>query len=126
MRVITDLEHYPEWAEGVTGVDVLTRDEQGRPVDATMHIDAKVFQLTYTLHYVHVSEDLITWTLTSGEHLTQLDGSYALSESDGVTEVTYELEIDLQLPLPGFMKKRGAKVILATGLSGLRGRVESR
>lgn len=124
MGVITDLEHYPEWAEGVTRLDVLSRDDQGRPIDATMYVDAKILELHYTLRYEHHGPNLLTWKLTEGEHLTQLDGSYALSETDGVTEVTYELEIDLQLPMPGFMKKRAAKVILSTGLQGLRDRVE--
>lgn len=124
MAVITDLESYPQWAEGVTRIDVHSRDDEGRPIDATMHIDARVFQVSYTLRYTHHSPTLVTWKLTEGEQVTQLDGTYELTPKDGTTEVRYSLEVDINLPLPGFMKKRGAKVIMATGLKGLRDRVE--
>ncbi|MFT5222110.1 MAG: ribosome-associated toxin RatA of RatAB toxin-antitoxin module [Glaciecola sp.] len=124
MAVITDLESYPVWAEGVTKVEVHERDDQGRAIEATMWIDAKVFQLDYRLRYEHVNETLITWTLVEGNQITQLDGSYGLVERKGMTEVTYALEVDIALPLPGFMKKRGAKAILETGLRGLKAQVE--
>lgn len=126
MAVILDLEAYPQWADGVSKVEVLSRDDQGRPVDARMFIDAKVFELDYVLRYVHESPTRITWTLTEGSQLTRLDGSYDLTPVEEGTHVTYSLEVDLQLPLPGFMRKRGAKVIMATGLKGLRAQVEGR
>lgn len=124
MAVIIDLEKYPDWAEGITKVEVHESDDQGRPVVAKYWIDAKVFQLTYTLRYDHESPTRLTWKLVEGEQLSQLDGVYDLTEGDGHTRVDYTLEVDLDLPLPGFMKKRGAKVILDTGLRGLKNRVE--
>ncbi len=124
MSVITDLEQYPQWAEGVSRVEVKERDDEGRPLVATFWIDAKVFQLHYTLRYHHESPTLLTWKLVEGEQLSQLDGSYDLTDGEGHTRVDYTLEVDLDLPLPGFMKKRGAKVILDTGLRGLKRRVE--
>ncbi len=124
MDVIIDLEQYPQWAEGIESVEVLSRDDEGRPLRARYSIDAKVFQLSYVLEYQHVAPDHLTWHLVEGEQLSQLDGSYVLSEDGGRTKVDYTLEVDLDLPLPGFMKKRGAKVIMETGLRGLKKRVE--
>ncbi len=39
--------------------------------------------------------------------------------------MTYSLEADVDIPLPGFMKKRAAKQILDQGLRGLKKRAES-
>ena len=125
MDVVLDLEAYPEWAEGMKQVEVTERDDQGRPVLARFVVDARVAEIDYVLRYDHSGEDL-TWQLERGEVVRQLDGRYRITETDGVADVEYALEVDVTLPVPGFLKKRAAKVILDTGLRGLKQRVESR
>lgn len=124
MTVITDLEAYPAWADGMKTVEILERDDQGRPVKASFDVDAKVAEVDYDLVYTY-GDNRLSWTLTRGDVLTQLDGSYVLVERGEATEVTYTLEADISIPLPGFMKKRAAKQILDTGLKGLKARAES-
>lgn len=124
MGVITDLEAYPDWAEGMKKVTVTERDDEGRPSVAAFEVDAKVAEVDYDLAYTY-GDNRVDWTLTRGEVLTQLDGSYVLEERGDTTHVTYTLEADIAIPLPGFMKKRAAKQILDTGLKGLRERAES-
>jgi hypothetical protein len=53
------------------------------------------------------------------------DGSYILAETDGGTEVTYELAVDLNIPMLGMFKRKAEKVIIDTALKGLKKRVES-
>ncbi len=125
MEVVLDLEAYPEWAEGMKQVQVTERDDQGRPVLARFVVDARVAEVDYVLRYDHSGDDL-TWVLEQGEVLRQLDGRYHLVEHDGVTDVAYSLEVDITLPVPGFLKKRAAKTILDTSLRGLKDRVEAR
>lgn len=123
--VIIDLESYPEWAEGMKAVEVLERDDQGRPVRARYTVDARVMEVTYVLAYQHDEPDRLSWELVEGSQIRTLDGEYRLDGDGTSTEVTYSLEVDVDLPLPGFMKKRAAKVIMETGLKGLKQRVES-
>ncbi|MBW3619768.1 MAG: SRPBCC family protein [Actinobacteria bacterium] len=125
LDVITDIEAYPQWAEGVQSAEVLETDTQGRPARARFEVDAKVVEVTYTLTYTY-TDNRVSWTLVEGEPLNQLDGSYTLAPSGAETDVTYELEADVDIPLPGFMKKRAAKQILDQGLRGLKQRAESR
>lgn len=125
LAVITDLEVYPEWADGVKQVVVKDRDDAGRPATAAFDIDAKVAEVAYTIEYTY-TDDTVAWTLVEGDVISQLDGSYVLTESGDTTEVLYTLEVDISIPMPGFMKKRAAKQILDTGLKGLKGRAESR
>lgn len=121
--VITDLASYPSWASGVREVEVVSTDGEGRPEEARFVVDAKVTEVSYTLRYVYDGLD-VRWSLVEGETLSQLDGAYELTERDGTTEVDYSLEVDLDLPLPGFLKKRAARQILEQGLEGLRTRAE--
>ncbi len=123
LDVVLDLEAYPEWADGMKRVEVTERDDQGRPVLARFVVDARVAEIDYVLRYDHSGEDL-TWQLERGEVVRQLDGRYRIDEQDGTSDVEYALEVDVTLPVPGFLKKRAAKVILETGLRGLKQRVE--
>lgn len=125
LDVITDLEAYPEWAEGVQKAEVLETDDQGRPAKGRFQVDAKVVEVSYTIAYTY-TDTSVAWTLVEGETISQLDGSYTLAPSGAETDVTYALEADVDIPLPGFMKKRAAKQILDQGLRGLKTRSESR
>lgn len=125
LDVITDHAAYPEWAEGMQKAEVLETDAEGRPTRTRFQVDAKVVEATYTLAYTY-GPNRVSWNLVEGDMVNQLDGAYILAPSGSETEVTYELEVDVDIPLPGFMKKRAAKQILDTGLRGLKQRAESR
>ncbi len=125
LEVICDLDVYPEWAEGMIEAETLTRDGEGRPETARFRVDAKVAEVTYTLRYAY-GPGTVSWSLVEGETISQLDGSYQLSQDGAGTQVRYDLEADVDLPLPGFLKKRAAKQILDQGLRGLKRRAESR
>lgn len=121
--VITDLEAYPDWAEGMLEAEVLSRDEQGRPDQARFRVDARVAEIAYTLAYSYDGHD-VSWTLVDGETISQLDGIYELTEREGATDVRYSLEADIDMPVPGFLKKRATRTILDQGLRGLKERAE--
>ncbi|MFA9445243.1 SRPBCC family protein [Egicoccus sp. AB-alg6-2] len=123
-NTITDLAAYPEWAEGVLEAEVLTTDGDGYPETARFRVDARVAEVAYTLRYTYDDYD-VRWTLIEGETISQLDGAYELAQTDGGTRVRYLLEADVDLPLPGFLKKRAAKQILDQGLRGLKSRAEA-
>lgn len=125
MAVILDLEAYPEWSDDIKKVEVLSRDDRERPLEVAFDVDARVARVQYTLRYDHAMDNGVTWSLVEGEVLDQLDGSYVLAPQGDTTEVTYALEVDIAMPVPGFLKKRAAKTILDTGLKGLKRRVES-
>lgn len=124
LDVVLDLEDYPRWADGMKDVTVTERDDHGRPVLARFLVDARVAEIDYVLRYDHSGPHL-TWSLERGDVVNQLDGEYAITERDGVCDVEYSLEVDVTLPVPRFLKKRAARVILDTSLRGLREQVEN-
>jgi len=124
MDVIADLEVYPQWSDGVQSVEVLAEYEDGRPADARFVLEAGPIKDTYELEYDWQDES-VSWTLTKGDVLKALDGTYALRDNgDGTTTVDYTLAVDLSIPMIGMIKRKAEKVIVDTALRGLKERVE--
>ncbi|OBK74989.1 SRPBCC family protein [Mycobacterium sp. 1274761.0] len=122
MAVLTDLESLPEWSSTHQKVEVLERDEEGRPAKSRQVVkvvgisDEQV--VDYTIH-----DDGVSWTLVSAKQQRAQEGRYTLTPDGGSTHVRFELTVEPTVPLPGFLIKRGAKGLMETATDGLRKRV---
>src|SRR5271155_1629714 len=125
--VADDIERYPEWVADIKEVTVLERDEAGRPALVSFRAAAFGRSTTYTLAYDHSeAPTTLSWRLTRGDITTRLDGRYVFEETEsGDTEVTYHLEVELRVPIPGFIKMRAQSRIMDTAMRGLKARGES-
>lgn len=128
MNVIADLASYPEWSDGIESVTVLSRyEEDNRPADARFTVKSGPINDTYELEYDWTGDAKVTWTLTTAEMLTAMDGEYELTPNpSGGTTVHYRLSVDVKIPMIGMIKRKAEKVIVDTALKGLKKRVESR
>lgn len=126
MSVIADLPAYPEWVSAAKSVEVLEASPDGRARTARFVLDAGVVKDTYVLSYTWRSDNkAVSWSLLSGDIQKAQDGSYELTDrTDGGTEVTYELMVDLNIPMIGMFKRKAEKVITDTALTELKKRVE--
>ena len=131
MAVIADLEDYPNWSDGFTGVEIITTHDDGAAKDAAFTISTPLGKDTYEIAYVWKGSDSVSWTLNSDEAgkpksgmMKRLIGSYTLKPDGAGTKVIYELEIDPKIPMMGFMKKKAAATIADQALNGLKKRVE--
>jgi carbon monoxide dehydrogenase subunit G len=79
----------------------------------------------YTLAYRYAPRDAgVSWTYVEGS-LQDLSGSYDLEPTgDGATQVTYRLDVELGMPLPGLVKRQAARQIVRSALGDLKRRVE--
>ncbi|MDP9845233.1 SRPBCC family protein [Streptosporangium lutulentum] len=126
MTVIADFGSYPEWAGQVKSARVLSTGEDGRPATVRFVLDAGVISDEYTLGYTWRDEDAVDWSVVEpGKMVSQLTGSYRLADVGSGTEVTYELAVDLKVPMIGMIKRKAEKVIIDTALKGLKKRVET-
>jgi ribosome-associated toxin RatA of RatAB toxin-antitoxin module len=125
--VVADLERYPDWAADVKDVVVHERDTDGRATLVTFRVAAFGRSTSYTLSYDYAEAPrVLAWKLTQGDIMTKLDGSYIFDAAEGGgTDVTYHLEVELRVPIPGFIKMRAQSRIMSTALRDLKARVES-
>jgi ribosome-associated toxin RatA of RatAB toxin-antitoxin module len=125
MAVIADFDSYPEWARGVKSTEVLSEFEDGRAGEVAFVLDAAPIKDEYTLTYEWEGDSQVTWSLVKAKMLKTMEGAYILEPRSGSTEVTYQLKVDLAIPMIGMLKRKGEKVIIDTALKGLKRRVES-
>jgi len=126
MNAIADLENYPEWVDTVKRVTVLDTTATGRPRTARFEIDAGPISETCVLRYDWSTEpESVTWWRIEGNVLKKLDGTYRLVErGDGTIRISYELVLELSLPVIGLIRRRAEKIIIGAALKGLKRRVE--
>jgi hypothetical protein len=125
MAVIADLEAYPDWASGIRDFTVQETGPDGRAARGRLTFDGGPFSDTVGLAYTWDGDDRVSWELVEkGTVVTGLHGTYALAETDGGTDVTYELAVDVRVPMIGMVKRKGEKRIIDSALKGLKRHVE--
>jgi uncharacterized membrane protein len=124
--VAIDFDRYPEWATDVKTVEVLDRDDEGRGTRVRYQISALGKTISYTLAYDYAdAPGGFSWELEKADYLKRLDGAYRFDAVDGGTRVGYVLTVDVTLPLPGFMKKAAAGMIVDNAMKQLKRYVEA-
>ena len=126
MAVIADFARYPDWTGEVKEAEILKTDAQGRAEQVRLVMDAGAIKDDQTLGYTWTGEHEVSWTLVKSQMLRAVDGSYILKPAGGgATEVTYQLTVDVKIPMLGMIKRKAEKVIIDRALAGLKKRVES-
>ncbi|HET6353519.1 SRPBCC family protein [Streptomyces sp. NBC_00322] len=127
MGVISDFARYPEWTGEVKEAEVLATDAKGRAEQVRLVLDAGAIKDDHTLAYTWNGDNEVSWTLVKSQMLRAIDGSYTLAAVGGGdrTEVTYQLTVDVKIPMLGMIKRKAEKVIIDRALAGLKKRVES-
>lgn len=126
MAVIGDFASYPVWATGVQRTEVLGTGPHGRADRVRFALNAPPIRDEYVLAYSWDESQAVSWHLDEpGKILTAMDGAYLLdSLGADQTRVTYQLAVDVSIPLLGMLKRKAEKVIIDTALKGLKARVE--
>ena len=122
LDVIADVESTPTWSPQYQKSEILERYPDGRPKQAKMTVkaagitDEQVIEYTWT-------DDSVTWTLLSSGSMKAQDAGYTLTADGDKTRVRFDMKIDLNVPLPGFIVKRTVKGGMETATDGLRKQV---
>lgn len=126
MDVIADIGSYPQWVAEYKEAEVLETDAQGNPKTARLVLDAAVLKDTMVLAYQWPADRTsVTWSLVSSSLLRSLEGTYRLAPKGSGTEVTYELSVDLMIPMIGLLKRKAERRLTDTALKDLKKRAEA-
>ena len=116
-----EIENYPNWSSSIKKVEVIDRDGENRITKAKLSIDAGVMKDRVVLEYDWSSAPAtLTFSMDEADLLTQMDGSYTLKAIDGdSTQVTYELEVGVSLPVPAMMITKTQQTTIDNALKEL-------
>ena len=126
MAVIADFQAYPEWTGAVKRTEIRSKGSNGKPKTVWFDLDAGAIKDQYTLRYTWKDDQEVRWSLVEADQIMKaMDGAYLLEDNaDGTTSVTYQLAVDVKIPMLGMIKRKAEKVIIDTALKELKKRVE--
>jgi ribosome-associated toxin RatA of RatAB toxin-antitoxin module len=126
LKVIADIETYPDWISEYKEAEVQERDADGYPKTVRFVMDAGVLKDTLVMSYEWPADrQSLSWTLVNSSLMKSLDGAYRLAPKGSGTDVTYELAVDLAIPIIGLLKRKAERRLTDTALKDLKKRVEA-
>mgnify|MGYP000591365266 CR=1 FL=1 len=125
-EALYNIAGYPEWLSSIKSVEVVESDGEGRVLKANVSVDAGVMKDRATLEYDwSAAPSEVTFSLDEADLMTAMDGKYILKALDSdTTQVTYQLGVELSLPVPRMMIAKTEKTTIDQALSELKARFE--
>ena len=127
-EVVADIERYPEWVADLKEVHVHERDHERAAFPCRVSCGCFWTQHEATPWPTTTRRHRRNFVGSSGRVISQAasTGIYRFkSAPEGGTEVTYQLAVELRVPLPGFIKRRAEGNIIHAAIRDLKARVES-
>jgi ribosome-associated toxin RatA of RatAB toxin-antitoxin module len=123
---LTAIVDYPQWLTSIKKVEIVESDDQGRAISAQVSIDAGVMKDRATLSYDwSKAPHEISFSLDEADLMTTMDGKYILKAIDAdTTQVTYQLGVELSLPVPRMMISKTEKSTIDQALKELQAQFE--
>ncbi len=130
LAVIEDVECYPQWAGGISAVELVERTADERPLLARFTMSSGPLRDTLLMRYEWATAadgtGTVSWSLAEpGTVTTSLDGTYELAPGEDGTAVTYRLAVEVGIPMLGMLRRRAEKAIIDAALKDLKARVEA-
>ena len=126
-KTLFELDKYPEWSTQIKSSEALDRDDQGRVTKVKMSIDTGMMKDRLTLDYDwSQAPSKLSFSMEDADLLTSMDGIYTITSIDeDTTEVTYELEVSLSMPIPAMMRQKAEKATIDAALAQLKSHLEA-
>ena len=126
-KALFELDKYPEWSTQIKSSEALDRDDQGRVTKVKMSIDAGMMKDRLTLDYDwSQAPSKLSFSMEDADLLTSMDGIYTITSIDeDTTEVTYELEVSLSMPIPAMMRQKAENATIDAALAQLKSHLEA-
>jgi ribosome-associated toxin RatA of RatAB toxin-antitoxin module len=126
MAVIADFPSYPEWAGPVKQIEVLEEGADGRAKSVRFHVEIMGLSDLYTNEYTWDGDRRVDWTMSQGRSQKSQVGWYEMTPAaGGCTTVTYDLTVEIGIPVPGLIRRRIQSKIVDTALKDLKKRCEA-
>lgn len=125
LATIADFPTYPEWSSAHKSAVIEETDERGRPTRVRMMMSMVGITDEQLVDYTWTGEEKVSWTLVESAQQRSQEGSYELVPTAAGTTVAFALDVEIKIPIPGFLLNRAKKSALETATKGLKKRVES-
>jgi uncharacterized membrane protein len=124
--ILFDLAGYPSWSTAIKSAEVKQSDDQGRATSVKVSIDAGMMKDRVLLNYDwSQAPERLEFSLEEADLLTAMNGAYITKAIDAdTTSVTYELGVEVSLPIPAMMRTKAEKATIDQALAQLKAYAE--
>lgn len=125
--ILFDLAAYPTWSTAIKSAEVKATDDQGRATSVKVAIDAGMMKDRVLLNYDwSAAPDRLEFSLEDADLLTAMNGAYITKAVDAdTTSVTYELGVEVSMPIPAMMRTKAEKATIDQALAQLKEHAEN-
>lgn len=125
--ILFDLAAYPTWSTAIKSAEVKATDDQGRATSLKVSIDAGMMKDRVLLNYDwSAAPDRLEFSLDEADLLTAMNGAYITKAIDAdTTSVTYELGVEVSMPIPSMMRTKAEKATIDQALAQLKEHAEN-
>jgi len=125
--ILFDLAAYPTWSTAIKSAEVKATDDQGRATSVKVSIDAGMMKDRVLLNYDwSAAPDRLEFSLDEADLLTAMNGAYITKSIDAdTTSVTYELGVEVSMPIPSMMRTKAEKATIDQALAQLKEHAEN-
>jgi uncharacterized membrane protein len=125
--ILFDLAAYPTWSSAIKSAEVKESDDQGRATSVKVSIDAGMMKDRVLLNYDWSNApERLEFSLEEADLLTAMNGAYVTKAIDAdTTSVTYELGVEVSLPIPSMMRTKAEKATIDQALAQLKAHAEN-
>ncbi|HTZ12781.1 MAG TPA: SRPBCC family protein [Mycobacterium sp.] len=124
LAIVADFESYPQWNDGVKGLWVLARYDDGRP--SQLRLDAKYEAIEDSLIQAvyYPSPTQIQTVLQQGNLFKKQEQLFSVVDMGGSSLLTVDLDVEPSMPIPAPMVKTMANNVLDYLAENLKKRAE--
>ena len=125
--ILFDLGSSPTWSTAIKSAEVKETDDQGRATSVKVSIDAGMMKDRVLLNYDwSAAPDRLEFSMEDADLLTAMNGAYITKAIDAdTTSVTYELGVEVSMPIPAMMRTKAEKATIDQALAQLKAHAEN-
>ncbi|HTY31971.1 SRPBCC family protein [Mycobacterium sp.] len=124
LGIVADFERYPEWNEGIKGLWVLARYDDGRPSQVRLDADYQGMQATFIQAIYYPGDNQIQTVLQQGDLFSKQEQLFSVVETGAASLLTVDMDVETTLPVPAPMVKSLAGNVLDHLAENLKQRAE--
>ncbi len=122
MGIVSDIERYPEWNEGVKGAWILARYDDGRPSQVRLDTNVNGFQGVYIHAVYYPGENQIQTVMQQGDLFAKQEQLFSVVATGANSLLTVDIDVEPSMPVPAPM----VKMLLGNVLDQLAANVKQR
>jgi ribosome-associated toxin RatA of RatAB toxin-antitoxin module len=124
MAIVADFEAYPQWNDGIKGLWVLARYDDGRPSQLRLDTEVQGLTGTYIQAVYYPGANQIQTVMQQGDLFAKQEQLFSVVEMGASSLLTVDIDVEPSLPVPAPMVKSMLNNVLDHLAANLKQRAE--